>query len=346
MKNVCIVSLRGSINYQGMGSVVPDSFCEILKTWVLKNQYHYNFTYHRVELFGKKKTKRDLQSIQDADIIVVISYMEFIYHIKGRVGGWEYRRSWNDILDIRKLLNPKKQEIWLMSSDNRDDVDLYQNYVFPTIPIKIQLFDENLNSSAWNNQDFYMYKTLGNVHKMKVDWISKQYSQLKNKPRRNIDFIYWGSSKRLSVGGNQIQEQVYRGYGNHKTDFRTINITSGIESKDSRHLYLKSIRDDKSINSYFIGRFIGDGFTADEKWKPMTEIIPLLFRSKYSVCFNWFDNGTNLTSRFYECIGSGIKPILVGNYGKDVPELIGTNGKDYYRVKTIQECLDIIKQNH
>ena len=136
---------------------------------------------------------------------------------------------------------------------------------------------------------------------------------------------------------------MYRGYGKNKTDYRKYSITKGIESGDDRHLYLKEIKKDKNINSYFIGSFKGDGFTADKSWVDgCGELLPLLFQSKITICFNWFDDGSNITSRLYECIGSGVIPILVGNYGSEVSEFIGIENKDYYRVSSVQDCMKLI----
>jgi|TARA_B100002003_G_C14099283_1_gene528691 hypothetical protein len=342
MKKICIISIRGSIVYDGMGSCVPDSICEVVKRWIQERDGKYDFSYHRVNLHGKKNPRRNLQAIKEADILLFISYSEFIYHIKNRIGGWEYRRSWNDLLDIREIINPDKQVVWLFSSDNRDDTELFEKYVFPDKPIKIVMFDENLQSPVWKRNGVDRKDWLGNVHSRKIDWIKSEYNKLKVKPERTIDFIYWGSSKRLSVGGGNVGDEMYRGYGKNKTDYRKYSITKGIESGDERHLYLKAIKKDKNINSYFIGSFKGDGFTSNEKWKPMKDILPLLFQSKITICFNWFDNGSNLTSRLYECIGSGVIPILVGNYGNDVSEFIGIENKDYYRVSSVEECMKLV----
>ena len=87
MKKICIISIRGSIVYDGMGSCVPDSICEVVKKWIQERDDKYEFSYHRVNLHGKKNPRRNLQSIKDADILLFISYSEFIYHIKNRIKG-------------------------------------------------------------------------------------------------------------------------------------------------------------------------------------------------------------------------------------------------------------------
>ncbi|SVC81151.1 uncharacterized protein METZ01_LOCUS334005, partial [marine metagenome] len=172
MKKVCIISLRGSIVYDGMGSCVGDSVCEVVKRWVVDRQDKdtHEFSYHRVNLFGKKNPRRDINAIKNANVLLFISYSEFIYHIKNRIGGWEYRRSWNDLLDIRKVVNPIKQVVWLFSSDNRDDKELFENHVFPKIPIRVVMFDENLRSETWHRNGYTRYDWFGNVHSLKVDW--------------------------------------------------------------------------------------------------------------------------------------------------------------------------------
>ena len=351
MKKVCIISLRGSIVYDGMGSCVPDSICEVVKRWVEDKEPKgkHEFSYHRVNLFGKKNPRRNLNAIKTANVLLFISYSEFTFHIKNRQGGWEYRRSWNDLLDMRNTIQQThddgklKQVIWLFSSDNRDDTDLYENYVFPNCPIQIAMFDENLRSHYWEKNGYTRYDWFGNVHSLKVDWIRSRYNKLKSKPKREIDVVYWGSTKRRSVGGDMVEETLYRGYGDHKTDFRKFEISRGIESGDDRHHYLKAIRQDKEINSYYIGMFKGDGFSADKKWVDgCSELLTYLFKSKITICFNWHDDGKNITSRLYECLGSGVIPILVGNYWGDVSEDIGLENKDFYRANSVDECLGLI----
>jgi hypothetical protein len=302
-----------------MGTHTTDSLCELVKRWVDEREGKYDFRFWRISLDGKRP-RRNLQDIEDANVLVIISYMEFLYHIKGRQGGWEFRRSWNDLLDMRKIINPKKQVIWLFSSDNRDDVDLYQNYVFPNIPIKIVMFDENLKSPTWERNGYNRFEWFGNIHSQKKSWINTEYQKVIDRnngipPYRDLDFVFWGSTKRLTISDTKYREEIYRGYGKEKYDYRKFDLYEGIESGDKRHQYLKSIKGNKDINSFYIGVFKGDGFTADLKgWFPMKELLPILFRSKMSICFNWYDDGTNITSRLYECMSAGIVPLLVGNY--------------------------------
>ena len=360
MKKVCIISLRGSIVYDGMGSCVPDSVCEVVKRWVEDKEPkgRHEFSYHRVNLFGKKnprrltKSKEGISAIKNANVLLFIAYSEFTFHIKGRQGGWEDRRSWNDLLDMRKIIQQNhdegklKQVIWLFSSDNRDDKDLFENYVFPNCPIQIAMFDENLRSYFWEKNGYTRYDWFGNVHSLKINWIADEYKKLKTKPKRDIDFIYWGSTKRKSVGGKMIEHTTWRGYGENKHEFRKFDKSEGVESNDDRHLYLKAIRKDKNINSYYIGMFKGDGFSADKKWVDgCKELLPYLFKSKFTICFNWHDDGGNITSRLYECIGSGVIPILVGDYwssNKRDFTIMGQENKDFYRANSVDECLQLI----
>ena len=358
MKKICYVSLRGSIVYDGMGSHTIDGLCEICKNWIEERNDKYEFSYHRVDFFGKKNPKRNLDSISQANVIVILSFKEFLYHIKGRVGGWEFRRSWNDLLDIRKLINPKKQVVWLFSSDNRDNVELYKNYVFPKIPIKIIPFDENLREKWWSRNGVERKDYLGNVYSLKLNWIKGEYDKWVKKhkgnpPPRKYDFIYWGSSKHITIGGKKVKEKLYRGWGKEKYDYRDFTITEGIESGDDRGVLLREIKKDKTINSLIIGIFKGEGFSADiKKWMDMKDVLPYLFQSKYSICFNWNDDGENLTSRLYECLGSGVQPILVGDYDKN--KLIETYfnvSKEYditdykppIRLKGVEEVLQFLK---
>jgi len=161
---------------------------------------------------------------------------------------------------------------------------------------------------------------------MRIKWINQEYEKVVEKnrgvpPDRNIDFVFWGS----------------------------------VESGDERYLYLKSIKETKKINSYYIGVFKGDGFTANmEGWFPMREILPILFRSRMSICFNWYDEDTNITTRLYECMGAGVVPLLVGNddinnFGKrweaakeEVGIELAEQSEQYIRVNNPQEAITTI----
>ena len=79
-----------------------------------------------------------------------------------------------------------------------------------------------------------------------------------------------------------IEHTTWRGYGENKHEFRKFDKSEGVESNDDRHLYLKAIRKDKNINSYYIGMFKGDGFSADKNFQKCLFQIQTPQRMKFA----------------------------------------------------------------
>ena len=124
----------------------------------------------------------------------------------------------------------------------------------------------------------------GNLHQLKYHFIKDVIPD--NETNRPYLFSYWGTEKRRDVGG----------------------ITSG----DNRHEILKELQVGMGkFNTRFIGRF--STVKRDMKSDTMRNILPILNKSKYTLCFNWKDNKAT-TSRYHEALACGIIPMVYKDY--------------------------------
>ena len=65
------------------------------------------------------------------------------------------------------------------------------------------------------------------------------------------------------------------------------------------------------FNTRFIGRF--STVKRDMKSDTMRNILPILNKSRYTLCFNWKDNKAT-TSRYHESIACGVIPMVYKDY--------------------------------
>lgn len=193
---ICIARLRSGTNYTEPLSDIMDSFYSLLRRYVDLHPDH-RFTYYN---FGfNHKPKRDIEAIENADIIIIPSEAEFTYHIPGAIHTLDLKASNERLDEIKPYLVNKK--VIILRSDRRDDIDLYKTKVFPNL---------NINYSVIDEVDF------GNVHGMKYHFI-KYVNPLFDHNERIYDFAYWGSDKRKTVGGaisgdvrHTILKQIYK----------------------------------------------------------------------------------------------------------------------------------------
>ena len=89
------------------------------------------------------------------------------------------------------------------------------------------------------------------------------------------------------------------------------------------------------FNTRFIGRF--STVKRDMKPDTMRNILPILNKSKYTLCFNWKDNKAT-TSRYHEALACGIIPMVWKDY-----DSLGILVKDdWQRVESAEELQEKI----
>ena len=145
----------------------------------------------------------------------------------------------------------------------------------------------------------------GNLHQLKYHFIKDEKLEEGRRPHM---FAYWGTEKRRDVGG--------------------------VVSGDNRHEILKRLQVGMgTFRTKFIGRFS----TVKRDFKPdtMRNILPILFNSRYTLCFNWKDNKAT-TSRYHEALACGIIPMVYGLY--DSTGILVKD--DWQRVENAEELMD------
>ena len=146
----------------------------------------------------------------------------------------------------------------------------------------------------------------GNIHQLKYHFIKDEIPD--NETNRPFLFSYWGTEKRRDVGG--------------------------VVSGDNRHEVLKEIQNGMGrFYTRFIGRF--STVKRDMKSDTMRKILPILNKSKYTLCFNWKDNKAT-TSRYHEALASGIIPMVYKDY--DSTGILVKD--DWQRVESAEELCD------
>ena len=145
----------------------------------------------------------------------------------------------------------------------------------------------------------------GNLHQLKYHFIKDE--KLKE-DLRPYTFSYWGTEKRKDV--------------------------DGVVSGDKRHEILKNLQTGMGrYRTRFIGRF--STVKRDKKPDTMRNILPILNKSRYTLCFNWKDNKAT-TSRYHEALACGIIPMVYGLY--DSTGILVKD--DWQRVESAEELMD------
>jgi hypothetical protein len=246
---ITIARLRNNINYKQPLHDVMDSFFELFKEYIQKNQQHTygvcNFGWNLSPQAFKNK-KKSVEDIIDADVILIPSENEFHQHIDGYLDPRHKERSDVFVREIGSHL--KDKHVILLRSDRADDEDLYRNRVFEDQPIgKISILDET--------------DLPGGLHGMKYHFIKENLSPKLFDEEQKYDFVYWGCDKRKLI--------------------------DKVESGDERHLVIKKIKKDAKIKTYFIGKY--NSIVPDQPIDTMYNLLPVLTEGKSTLCFNWLD---------------------------------------------------------
>lgn len=193
---ICIARLRSGDNFIEPLNHIMDSFYYLLREFRNKHPEH-EFTYYN---FGfNQKPVRNVNAVAEADVIIIPTEAEFQYQTKGSIHTLDLAKSNAKLDDVRPYFNNKR--VILLRSDRKDDIELYQNLVFPGLNIDYRVIDEI---------DF------GNVHGMKYHFI-KNVATLDANVEKVHNFVYWGSDKRKLPGGapsgdirHKIFKQIYK----------------------------------------------------------------------------------------------------------------------------------------
>ena len=302
MKKITIARLRSGVNYKEPLTCIVDSFCYLLDRF---QKDHTEFRYGVYNFGWNKANRRNPEHLLDSDIIIIPSENEFHYHIPNYIDPKNLEKSNTAIKEHFPEL--KNKHIIMLCSDRGDTEELYREKVFKDNPIgKFSTIDE--------------CDIPGNLHQMKYHFIKDTKIDISKKP---FLFSYWGTEKRNDI--------IIRSKHKRRTIFR-----NGIPSGDQRHNILRDIQVGMGrYRTRFIGRF--STVKRDMKPQKMKDILDILSKTRYTLCFNWKDNVAT-TSRYHEAIACGIIPMVYKDY--DSTGILVKD--DWQRVESAEEFQDKI----
>ena len=260
--NICFASLRKRINYTDVLEYGMDVFYECFRYYKDNNKQHkysyYNFAW------GSKGAERNPDAIKNADVIIFPAVQEFIYFAEA-MHPRDVEKSQAEIRKTYEHLNNK--HIILITQDRGVDEKMIMQYTFENQvkPKSFQTIDE---------MDFTMC-----LQGLKTHYINSSFRFPCDK---NTDFVYWGSDKSKTAGGEK--------------------------SGDSRLNIIKSIAKNPDVSSTIIGRW-PSGVKVEKKWIPLKETLGYLDQSYSTLCFNWIDL-TAVTGRYHEALACDIVPLV------------------------------------
>jgi hypothetical protein len=191
-------------------------------------------------------------------------------------------------------------KIIILQSDHKDNPDLYKKYTFPGIQNEIVAIQED--------------HFTGSVAAMRYYFIEEYLETcLDSSIIKEHDFCYFGTDKSKDVGGGK--------------------------SFDERKDVIKKLRKDENISSFYIGRF--SGLEMDMKFtKKMKDLLPYLFASRSTLCFNWPDQKKTPTARYSEAIACRMIPFVWKDYDEDNRVV----SFDWQRCRSVEEATKKIKE--
>jgi hypothetical protein len=133
---------------------------------------------------------------------------------------------------------------------------------------------------------------------------------------KNTDFVYWGSDKSKTAGGEK--------------------------SGDSRLNIIKSIAKNPDVSSTIIGRW-PNGVKVEKKWIPLKETLGYLDRSLTTLCFNWIDQ-TAVTGRYHEALACNVVPLVWKNYDSN-NILVSDKWQRCFTIKDFYDKIEEVKKS-
>ena len=289
---ICFASLRKRINYTDVLEYGMDVFYESFR-YYKDNNKHHDFSYYNFA-WGSKGAERNLDAIKNADIIIFPAVQEFVY-FADVMHPRDVEKSQAEIRKTYEYLNDK--HIILITQDRGVDEKMVMQYTFENQvkPKSFQTIDE---------MDFTMC-----LQGLKYHFIHNSFRFPSDK---NIDFVYWGSDKSKTAGGEK--------------------------SGDSRLNIIKSIAKNTEVSSTIIGRW-PSSVKVKRKWIPLKETLGYLDQSYSTLCFNWIDQ-TAVTGRYHEALSCDIVPFVWKDY--DSNNILVTD--EWQRCFTKDDLYDKIRE--
>lgn len=186
---ICIARLRSRVQYIEPLCHIVDSFFEVLRTFMPRNPQH-QYTFYNCSFDGSRPV-RSLDSLSQADVIIIPSEAEYTFHIPNFFHPMDKKRSDDAVNAAIPYIVGKK--VIILRSDRADNEELYKKLLGPNI--QYQEIDED--------------EFPANIHSLKYSFI-KEKMPGQNNYDKVYDFAYWGSDKRKGTDGNLSGDQRHK----------------------------------------------------------------------------------------------------------------------------------------
>ncbi len=247
MATICVARLREGIKYTGPLDCIMDVHLDLYKEFMGKHP-EFQYTFYNISFDGKRP-KRNVESVEKADFLLISSDHEFHYFVPGYIHTLNLARSNEEIAKISPHIQGKT--VILLRSDRADTPELFQTRTFAGYPFTMKVIDD---------MDF----PGGGIGGMKYHFIKEQEKSGEEffafPIKKTLDFAYWGCTKSKGVD---------------KQDYG-----------DRRNKILKQVSK-SDLKSCWIGRL--QGIEVESKMRPLKEILYRIKQARTSLCFNWLD---------------------------------------------------------
>lgn len=303
-KTITIASIRNKAKYTGPLSLIEDNIYYCLDRYMKEEgKDKYNFNLYGTSFDGNSP-KYDLTVLDNCDVFVVISVVEWLWNIKNNFHSFDMKKSDDRILEISKKLDNKK--LVLITHEQADTIELFKNKTFHNVNFlsTSEIHQKEMGDEFMNMRYDFIKNYIHTVPTLFGD-STKQY-----------DFMYWGSSKTRTAG-------------NIKTNDERQEILKGIHEKC----------DQNGLTNYFQGRF--QKIKVNSSWdNNFSKLVPKLQEGKTTLCFQWPGKEQYLTTRYPEALACGVIPLMWKNF--DINNVY--NSIKWQKCETVDDVVVKIKQ--
>ena len=268
---ICLASLRQGLRSGPDVGCIQDAFLAVLGE-ILSDAGIEPLLYN-VDLAGGRP-RRDEQALADADVVLLFSSNEFTQHrSSGVVNPMHLEQSNARIAEHAPALAGKR--IVVLSMDQMDTVELLLERCLSGIP--------DLDVSLISEQDFPT-----SIQSVRYGQMEDMIDSLDERPVRDLDLAYWGTTKRRDGNGEA--------------------------SGDVRYEMLRETLRDDELQTMLVGNHFGSR-KADRKFDTnLRAIVPDLLRARATCCFQWPGHGQAITARYHEALALGLIPFAHVDY--------------------------------
>lgn len=281
---VLIASLRDNIRYLGPLGQMEDNIWYCLDRY-MKNEGKdkYQFKFFKTSFDGSHPQK-DPRMSSGVDKVIVVSSVEWTYHIPGYYAEHTRKKSHEEIQELNK--NLEDTDFILITNEHYDTLSLFKDITF--------------EKNRFNSMTRIGVEDIGNEfmelrHKFILDSRDGNLSDVS----KDIDFVFWGRS-RSKIAGGVVNTGDNRSVALHDICYKT-------------HTHNTS-----KIQTSFTGKF---DFDRNEKNHPWTinfkKIMPTIERGVATLCFQKPGLEHRANFRYGEALACGIIPLVWKDFDKD-----------------------------